>query len=107
MGGGENKRHPRKITARGLWFVFEAAGLASIGRKIKPKDFRSFFTQNMVDGVPMPIAFKMMGHASEKTTQAHHYKLSVDWRRVIWSAFRLVSASDALIEARELDMCPS
>ena len=84
FGGGDNKRDPRKITDRGLRFVFEAAGLASIGRKIKPKDFRSFFTQTMIDGgVPMPIASKMMGHASEKTTHAHYYKLSVDRRRVI------------------------
>ena len=38
----------------------------------------------MIDGgVPMPIASKMMGHVSEKTTQAHYYKLSVDRRRVI------------------------
>ena len=33
--------------------------------------------------VPMPIASNMMGHASEKTTQAHYYKRSVDRRRVI------------------------
>ncbi len=84
FGGGDNKRDPRKITARGLRFVFEAASLASIGRKVKPKDFRSFFTQTMVDGgVPMAIASKIMGHVSEKTTQAHYYKLSVDRRRVI------------------------
>ena len=84
FGGGENKRDPRKITARGLRFVFEAAGLASIGRKVKPKDFRSFFVQTMVDGgVPMPMASQMVGHASAKTNQAHYYKLSVDRRRVI------------------------
>lgn len=81
---GENKRDPRKITARGLRQVFERPGLASIGRKIKPKDFRSFFVQTMVDGgVPMPMTSKMMGHGSEKNTQAHYYKLSVDRRRVI------------------------
>ena len=51
---------------------------------MKPKDFRSFFVQTMVDGgVPMPMASQMVGHVSEKTTQAHYYKLSVDRRRVI------------------------
>ena len=40
--------------------------------------------QSMVDGgVPMPMASQMVGHGSEKTTQAHYYKLSVDRRRVI------------------------
>ena len=38
----------------------------------------------MIDGgVAMPIASKMMGHVSEKTVEAHYYKLSVDRRRVI------------------------
>ena len=68
--GGENKRDPRKIIARVLRFVFEAAGLASMGRKVKPKDFRGFLTQTMTDGgVPMAITSKMMGHVSEQTTK--------------------------------------
>lgn len=84
FGGGNNTRDPRKITDRGLRQVFERTGLVAIGRKVKPKDFRSFFTQTMVDGgVPMAMASKMMGHTSEKTTQAHYYKLSADRRRVI------------------------
>ena len=79
FGNGSNERDSRKITARGLRFVFEKIGMQAIGRKISPKDFRSFFTQTMIDGgVPMSIASKMMGHVSEKTTQAHYYKLSVD-----------------------------
>ena len=61
----------------------------SKGRKVKPKDFRSFFTQTMIDGgVPMAIASKMMGHVSEKTTQAHYCQLSVDRRRVLGSGLR-------------------
>ena len=84
FGGGENQRDSRKITDRGLRFVFEAAGMASLVRKVKPKEFRSFFVQTMVDGgVPMPMASQMVGHASEKTTQGHYYNLSVDRRRVI------------------------
>ena len=51
---------------------------------MKPKDFRSFFVQTMVDGgVPMPMASQMMGHVSERTTQAHYYKLSVERRLAI------------------------
>jgi len=84
FGNRPNERDSRKITARGMRFVFEKTGLAALGRKISPRDFRSFFVQTMVDGgVPMPIASKMVGHESEKTTQAHYYKLSVDRRRVI------------------------
>ena len=64
--------------------MYEKAGRQSIGRTVSPRDFRSFFVQTMVDGgVPMPMASKMVGHESEKTTQAHYYKLSADRRRVI------------------------
>lgn len=79
FGNRSNERDSRKITARGLRFVFEKTGLAALGRKISPRDFRSFFVQTMVDGgVPLAMASKMVGHESEKTTQAHYYKLSVD-----------------------------
>ena len=73
-----------KITARGLRFVFEKAGIASIGRPVQPKEFRSFFVQTMVDGgVPMAMASKMVGHEDVRTTQAHYYGLSADRRRII------------------------
>ena len=73
-----------KITARGLRFVFEKAGIASIGRPVQPKEFRSFFVQTMVDGgVPMAMTSKMVGHEDLRTTQAHYYALSADRRRVI------------------------
>ena len=83
--GNEGKsRGSNKITARGLRFVFDKAGNASIGRPVRPKEFRSFFVQTMVDGgVPMAMASKMVGHEDIRTTQGHYYALSADRRRVI------------------------
>ena len=84
FGGGDNKRDSRKITQRGLRFIFEKVGLEAIGRPISPKAFRSFFVQTMVDGnVPMAMASKMVGHEDIRTTQAHYYSLSADRRRII------------------------
>ncbi len=84
FGGGDNKRDARKITQRGLRFIFEKAGREAIGRPISPKAFRSFFVQTMVDGnVPMAMASKMVGHEDIPTTQAHYYALSADRRRII------------------------
>ena len=57
FGNSGTARGSGKITARGLRFVFAKAGLASIGRPVQPKEFRSFFVQTMVDGgVPMAMA---------------------------------------------------
>ncbi len=84
FGNTGTSRGSIKITARGLRFVFEKAGIASIGRAVQPKEFRSFFVQTMVDGgVPMAMASKMVGHEDIRTTQAHYYALSADRRRVI------------------------
>ena len=84
FGGGDNQRDARKITQRGLRFIFEKTGRESIGRPISPKVFRSFFVQTMVDGnVPMAMASKMVGHEDIRTTQAHYYVLSADRRRAI------------------------
>ena len=84
FGGGDNQRDARKITQRGLRFIFEKTGWESIGRPISPKAFRSFFVQTMVDGnVPMAMASKMVGHEDIRTTQAHYYVLSADRRRAI------------------------
>lgn len=84
FGGGDNKRDARKITQRGLRFIFEKAGRDAIGRPVSPKMFRSFFVQTMVDGnVPMAMASKMVGHEDIRTTQAHYYVLSADRRRII------------------------
>ena len=84
FGGGDNQRDARKITQRGLRFIFEKTGRESIGRPISPKAFRSFFVQTMVDGnVPMAMASKMVGHEDIRTTQAHDYVLSADRRRAI------------------------
>ncbi|MCH8802413.1 MAG: site-specific integrase [Chloroflexi bacterium] len=84
FGNAGAGRGSHKITARGLRFVFAKAGIASIGRPVQPKEFRSFFVQTMVDGgVPMAMASKMMGHEDLRTTQAHYYALSADRRRVI------------------------
>lgn len=84
FGNAGTSRGSHKITARGLRFVFEKAGIASIGRPVQPKEFRSFFVQTMVDGgVPMAMASKMVGHEDIRTTQAHYYALSADRRRVI------------------------
>lgn len=84
FGGGDNQRDARKITQRGLRFIFEKTGRESIGRPISPKAFRSFFVQTMVDGnVPMAMASKMVGHEDIRTTQAHNYVLSADRRRAI------------------------
>ena len=80
----EPAEDPHRITARGLRFVFEKAGIASIGRPVQPKEFRSFFVQTMVDGgVPMAMASKMVGHEAIRTTQDHYYALSAGRRRVI------------------------
>ena len=84
FGNSGSSRGSHKITARGLRFVFEKAGIASIGRPVQPKEFRSFFVQTMVDGgIPMAMASKMVGHEDMRTTQAHYYALSGDRRRVI------------------------
>ena len=84
FGNAGTGRGSQKIKARGLRFVFAKAGIASIGRAVLPKEFRSFFVQTMVDGgVPMAMASKMMGHKDIRTTQGHYYDLSADWRRVI------------------------
>jgi len=77
-------RGSTKITARGLRFVFEKAGIASIGRPVQPKEFRSFIVQTMVDGgVPMAMVSKMVGHEDVRTARSHYYALSADRRRVI------------------------
>ena len=84
FGNAGTSRGSHKITARGLRFVFEKAGIGSIGRPVQPKEFRTFFVQTMVDGgVPMAMASKMVGHEGIRTTQAHYYALSADRRRVI------------------------
>ena len=84
FGNRPNEWDSRKITARGLRFVFYKTGKQALGRAISPKDFRSFFVQTMVDGgVPMAMASKMVGHEDVRTTQAHYYKLSADRSRVI------------------------
>ena len=84
FGGGDNRRDARKITQRGLRFIFDRTGREAIGRPISPKAFRSFFVQTMVDGnVPMAMAAKMVGHEDIRTTQAHYYALSADRRRII------------------------
>ena len=84
FGNLGTSRGSHKITARGLRFVFDKAGLASIGRPVQPKEFRSFFVQTMVDGgVPMAMASKMVGHEDIRTTQGHYYALSADRRRMI------------------------
>jgi len=84
FGNSGTGRGSHKITARGLRFVFEKAGIASIGRPVQPKEFRSFFVQTMVDGgVPVAMASKMVGREDVPTTQAHHYALSADRRRLI------------------------
>ena len=84
FGGGDNQRDARKITQRGLRFIFEKTGRESIGRPISPKAFRSFFVQTMLDGnVLMAMASKMVGHEDIRTTQAHYYVLSADRRRAI------------------------
>ena len=84
FGNAGTGRGSHKITARGLRFVFAKAGIASIGRTVQPKEFRSFFVQTMVDGgVPMAMARKMIGHKDIRTTQGHYYDLSADRRRVI------------------------
>ena len=84
FGNSSTSRGSHKITARGLRFVFEKAGMASIGRPVEPKEFRTFFVQTMVDGgIPLAIAAKMVGHDDIKTTQRHYNALTVDRRRVI------------------------
>ena len=87
FGNAGSSKNGGKITARGLRFVFAKAGIASIGRPVQPKEFRSFFVQTMVDGgVPMAMASKMVGHEDIRTTQGHYYALSADRRRVIGEA---------------------
>ena len=84
FGGGDNQRDARKITQRGLRFIFEKTGRESIGRPISPKAFRSFFVQTMLDGnVLMAMASKMVGHEDIRTTQSHDDALSADRRRII------------------------
>ena len=84
FGNRPNERDSRKITARGLRFIFDKTGHAALGRPIKPRDFRTLFVQTMVDGgVPLAMASKMVGHEDVRTTQVHYYKLSADRRRVI------------------------
>ena len=84
FGNEGSSRGSNKITTRGLRFVFEKAGVVSIGRPVQPKEFRSFFVQTIVDGgVPMAMASKMVGHEDIKTTQAHYYARSADRRRFI------------------------
>ena len=69
FGNSGTSRGSHKITARGLRFVFEKAGLASIGRPVQPKEFRTFFVQTMVDGgIPIAIAAKMVGHDDPRTS---------------------------------------
>jgi integrase len=71
FGGGNDKRDARKITDRGLRFVFKKTGENVLGRPISPKAFRSFFVQTMLDGdVPMAMASKMVGHEDIRTTEA-------------------------------------
>ena len=84
FGNSGSGRGSHKITARCLRFVFEKAGIASIGRPVQPKEFRIFFVQTMVDGgIRIAIAAKMVGHDDIKTTQRHYNALTVDRRRVI------------------------
>ena len=78
------QRDRRKISARGIRFVFGTIGKKSIGRPVMPKDFRSFWIQTMIDGgVPLEAAAKMAGHDNIRTTQEHYYRLSREKRRAI------------------------
>jgi len=84
FGQLQGGRDSRKISQRGLRFVFAKAGVASIGRSVNCKEFRSLFVQQMVDsGVPMAMAAKMVGHEDRRTTQKHYYELTRDRRRII------------------------
>jgi len=84
FGGGSNKRDARKITQRGLRFVFDKVGRQAIGRTITPKMFRAFFVQTLEDGgIPPAMASKMVGHEDIRTTQTHYYGLNADRRRII------------------------
>ncbi len=84
FGNSGTSRGSQNITARGLRFVFEKVGMASIGRPVQPKEFRTFFVQTMVDGgIPIAIAAKMVGHDDPRTTQRHYNALTVERRRVI------------------------
>jgi|25BtaG_2_1085352.scaffolds.fasta_scaffold10159_4 integrase len=73
------------IKSRGLRYAFANAGMASLGRPVQPKEFRSFFVQTMVDvlGVPMVAASKMVGHADVRTTQKHYFELNAERRQWI------------------------
>ena len=42
FGGGDNKRDARKITQRGLRFIFDKTGRVAIDRPVSPKMFRAF-----------------------------------------------------------------
>ncbi len=73
------------IKIRGLRYAFASAGMASLGRPVTPKEFRSFFVQTMVDvlGVPMVAASKMVGHSDVQTTQKHYFELNAERRQAI------------------------
>ena len=84
FGGGDNKRDARKITQRGLRFIFDKTGRVAIDRPVSPKMFRAFFVQTMEDGgVPVAMASLMVGHSDIRTTQTYYYRLSADRRRII------------------------
>ena len=74
------------ITDRAARDVFYKAGLAGIGRRVAPHEFRKLYVSYLLDGgVTPPATAKMVGHTDPRTTLEWYYELSREKRREIQS----------------------
>jgi integrase len=83
-------RDPSKPLSRyAVNLAFNQAGERTLGRKVNPHELRHLFVTDLIDqGVPVPAAAKMVGHADSRTTERWYYDLTADKRRYIGERIR-------------------
>lgn len=76
-------RYPgNPVTRVQVWSAFRDAGVRTIGRPVHPHQLRSLYISHAIEaGVAVPVVSKQVGHASERTTQAHYHKRTLEQRR--------------------------
>ncbi len=80
----------KKMARNTVFYAFQKAGLATIGRRVHPHEFRKLFISSFgSQGIPMAAVAKLVGHTSSTTTEQSYYDLNDDQRRQLGESVRL------------------
>ncbi len=80
----------KKMVRSTVWYAFQKAGLATIGRAVGPHEFRKLFVSSLANqGVPMAAVAKLVGHISSKTTEEYYHDLNDAQRRQLGESIQL------------------